>query len=248
MIETNDKFEKQNWIQKLFNNIFGHSWSNLEIAIVMFATFLVPLVLPLYATCAGWNWTLVQKIAAFAMAFDIMGGCVVYNSFCFKKIRHKENDVKDYVKHALIHMQPLLVAVFYTEHLLPWVTIYWLVLYLTFIGLFEPTPRVGKLTAALVSNTLILINFGLLVLCYLHVQDTELFLYGAFNYLSLIVVTLLQVYAPVRAQRLLGATIVIIMSIVNVMLLEPPAGFEWFMPVLYVKLCMGYNARENIID
>lgn len=85
-----------------------------------------------------------QKLAAFLMAYDIFGGCLVYNSFPFKKTRYSENEIREYITHALIHMQPLLVALFFSEQLLPLVTGYWLVLYLTYMGLFEPKPRVSK--------------------------------------------------------------------------------------------------------
>ena len=154
----------------------------------------------------------------------------------------------DNIKHSLIHMQPLLITVFFTEYLLLIFTVYWFILYCTWIGLFEPTPKVGKITANLIASIFIIINFCLLVLCYFHVEDRELFLFGAINYLLLTPLTLMQCYIPTRTQRLFGIVIVIIMSIVNVMILSVPSGFEWFIPVLYIKIFIGYNARENIIE
>lgn len=248
MAEMDDYKNGGNIFLNILNGMGGKGWTGLEAFIALTGTILLPVVLLLYAHYSGWNWSLLQNITAYFMAYDIMGGCLIYNSFSFKRARYRVDDVRDYIKHALIHIQPLVVAVFYSETLLPLFTFYWLVLYVIYIVLFEPTPKVSAFKEALIKNSFIIGNFILLTVSYVYLQERELFLYGAVNFLALAPLTLLQCKTPLRTQRLLGTFIVVFMSLLNVTILKVPMGFAWFMPILYVKLFMGYNAREYIVS
>lgn len=124
--------------------ILGHEVTRSEILIVCFCSILFPLMIPVYVMIFGLNWSLLQLLIAFGLAFDIMSGCLVYNTFRHKEIRYNEKKLSGSVKHALLHMQPLVVAAFFTQDLLLYIGLYWLIMYIVFVLLFEPVSRVKK--------------------------------------------------------------------------------------------------------
>lgn len=237
---------KRNPFQKQLDNLLGEATRSEKI-IIFSCSIIFPLFLPFYSIYSGLNWSALQMIIAFGIAFDIMSGCLVYNSFSHKKIRYKEKQLSVNVKHALVHMQPLVIASFFSERLLLYIGLYWFIMYLVFVALFEPVSRVSKKTENIITNIFITINFVFLIICFAFIKDQSILLYGVLNYIILVPLTIIQFLLPLRSQRLYGTAIVVLICILNVIFLKAPDGFQWFMPVLYIKLFIGYNARENNI-
>jgi hypothetical protein len=247
MTLKNNRLEKPSTIKWVFNKMGGTGWDNFEIFVMLVGIIVLPVIVPLYGLIQKWDWTCLQYLAVYGLAFDVMSGCLMYNSFCHKRVKFGEGKLMDYVNHALIHMQPLVIASFFNSKLLLFTLVYWLVLYLVYIFLFEPAPKVGKHAPNLIMVFFITCNILLLILVFLTINDVGVLMYGVVNYLVLTPLTVTQFYAPMRSQRLVGVFIVVFMSILNIMVLQPPAGFQWFMPVLYIKIFLGYNARENCL-
>lgn len=155
---------KRNLFQKQLDNLLGEATRSEKI-IVFSCSIIFPLILPFYSIYSGLNWTALQMLIAFGIAFDIMSGCLVYNSFSHKKIRYKEKQLSVYVKHALLHMQPLVIASFFSGNLLLYIGIYWFIMYIVFVSLFEPVSIVSKKTENIVTSIFITINLVFLVLC-----------------------------------------------------------------------------------
>ncbi len=100
-----------NLIQKVVSPFLGEATPS-EIVTFFFCSIVLPLILPLYSFYVGLNWTLLQMLLSFAIAFDIMSGCLVYNSVHHKSIHYLEKNMIGYVTHALLHIQPLVIASF----------------------------------------------------------------------------------------------------------------------------------------
>ncbi len=237
---------KKNHFQKQLDILLGEA-TRSEIIIVCSCAIIFPLILPLYSIYSGLNWSALQILIAFGIAFDIMSGCLVYNSFSHKKISYKEKQLSVYVKHTLLHMQPLVIASFFSENLLLYIGLYWFIMYIVFVSLFEPVLIVSKKAENIITSIFIAINLVFLVLCITLIKNQSNLLYGVLNYIILVPLTIIQYLLPLRSQRLYGTAIVVFVCILNMMFLKAPDGFQWFMPVLCIKLFMGYNARENII-
>lgn len=131
-------------IGKSVISIFGLEVTKPELIIIASGTILLPFLVPVYSLNAGLHWTILQTVIAYGIAFDIISGCLVYNSFHHKRIGFLENGMVKNTKHALLHMQPLVVASFFTEELLLYIGIYWFLMYILFVSLFEPYSRVSK--------------------------------------------------------------------------------------------------------
>jgi hypothetical protein len=238
---------ERTYINKFINTIFGQKETGTEILIICICSVFFPLAIPIYSIISGLNWSTLQILIAYGLAFDIMSGCMVYNTFRHKELRYKEKQLSTPVKHALLHMQPIVVAVFMTEELLLYIGLYWFIMYIVFVSLFEPISRVNKKIENLITGFFIMINVVLFGLCFILIKDITLLLYGTIFYIILAPLTALQFHLPIKSQRLFGTAVVIIACILNMMILKAPNGFEWFIPVLFVKLFIGYNARENLI-
>ncbi|MBN2436507.1 MAG: hypothetical protein JXK07_14700 [Spirochaetes bacterium] len=237
----------KNYFNKSIIVIYGQKITLPEILILSICSILFPLTIPLYSLYSELNWSVVQILIAYGLAFDIMSGCLVYNSSQHKEIKYKENHLSGYVKHALLHMQPLVVAAFLTEELLIYIGLYWLIMYIVFVSLFEPVSRVTKKIENTIIGIFITVNFVFMGLCFMLIKDTSLLLYGVLFYIILAPLSAVQFYLPLKSQRLFGTTIAVFACILNMMILKAPNGFQWFIPVLFVKLFIGYNSREKIL-
>lgn len=227
--------------------IWGQEVTRSEILIVCLCSILFPLTIPVYAMISGLNLSILQILIAYGLAFDIMSGCLVYNTFRHKEIRYNEKQLSGSVKHALLHMQPLVVASFFTQALLLYIGLYWLIMYIVFVSLFEPVSRVKKKIEDIIIGIFIIINVVFFGFCIVLIKDIPLLLYGTIFYIILAPLTAFQFYLPIKSQRLFGTAVVVFACILNMMILKAPNGFQWFIPVLFVKIFIGYNAREKII-
>ncbi|MFW6327275.1 MAG: hypothetical protein ACOC2F_03100 [Bacteroidota bacterium] len=236
---------KNNHLDKTISTVWGQEVTISEILIVCICSILFPLSIPVFSVISGLNWSTLQLLIAYGLAFDIMSGCLVYNTFRHKEIRYKESQLSGNVKHALLHMQPLVVAAFWTEDLLLYIGLYWFILYIVFVSLFEPVSRVNKGVEHIVNGIFITINVVFLGFCLVLIKDTSLLFYGVIFYIILAPLTAIQFQMPIKSQRLFGTAVVVFACILNMMILKAPNGFQWFIPVLFVKLFIGYNAQEK---
>lgn len=69
--------------------------------------------------------------------------------------------------------------------------------------------------------------------------------YGLFWYLALALSAILILNAPLYLRRPLAAGIVLLAILINAYLIPPVSGFEWFAPVLFLKIVAGHLVREE---
>jgi hypothetical protein len=238
--------QKEHTIKWVFATMFETAPLNIEMALCLLGTLLLPLLPLLYAVHAELQWTGWQMAIAYGQGFDIMGGCLVYNSAPFKRLRSRERDFWNDLGHALLHIQPLVIASFFQQRLLRLTGLYWLVLYLVILLFFEPRPRMSKKAERIITTVLVFSNLIILGLFLVTIKDQNMALFGAVYYLLLAILTAVQYHIPIRAQRLFGTMLVIGATIASTTLLTAPEGLQWFIPVLSIKIFMGYNAREHI--
>lgn len=233
-------------MQRVVRAFLGQEATGSEIIIFFSCSILLPLMLPLYSLYAGYHWSILQLLLSSGIGFDMISGCLVYNSVHHKNNHSLEKSMMGYVTHALLHMQPLVIASFYSEKILLPIGVYWFIMYMVFVSLLGPTSRSHKKVETIIVGLFIVMNLFSLILCILFIEDQSFLFYGVFNYIILGPLTVLQFYLPVRSKRFYGTAVVVIMSLINSLFLKTPHGFQWFVPVLCIKLFMGYNARERI--
>jgi hypothetical protein len=69
---------------------------------------------------------------------------------------------------------------------------------------------------------------------------------GATVYLALLLFSIVVFRSSLRAQSMVAASIVVLMCLLNGTVISVPPGFNWLVPVFFVKLILGYMARTRI--
>jgi len=82
------------------------------------------------------------------------------------------------------------------------------------------------------------------MLVYLIYKPDE-FMTGVAIYLAVGAVSILVHRAPLYLARPISVVCVMIAILINIYVIRPPAGFEWLLPVLTLKLVLGYACREE---
>jgi hypothetical protein len=70
-------------------------------------------------------------------------------------------------------------------------------------------------------------------------------LYEIAVYSGLVITIFILIRTPLIFQRT-TAVIVLVSMIVIGLFLSPPVGFQWLLPVYFLKLLVGCTAKENI--
>jgi hypothetical protein len=70
-------------------------------------------------------------------------------------------------------------------------------------------------------------------------------LYGMVVYGGLVLATFILIRTPLVFQRTTAAIALVSMIVIG-LYLSPPVGFQWLLPVYYLKLLVGFTAKENI--
>jgi hypothetical protein len=227
----------------ILRRIAGPSFSTAESIFISVACIGAGVAFAFYSELAGWGWSLTQQFAAGFLVFDLFGGAIAYNSNPSKVDRFGRSDFMDYLPHQTLHIHPIVAAFFYTAWL-PWVFGGFLVLFVLFIVFFEPEPAFGRGTVKVL--TALLLVFALALIADSFVVEGGAGLYGATVYLAMLLFSIVVFHLPVRAQSMVAASIVILMCLLNGAVLSVPQGFDWLVPVFFVKLILGFMARTRI--
>ncbi len=70
-------------------------------------------------------------------------------------------------------------------------------------------------------------------------------LYGLFWYIALQTSVLITIKSPLYLSRPIAISSVAIAILLNDYAIEPIAGFEWFIPLLFIKIVLGHSVREE---
>lgn len=71
--------------------------------------------------------------------------------------------------------------------------------------------------------------------------------YGLFWYLALLVAVLITIQTPLYLSRSVAVFLVAIATIGNYYAIEPITGFEWFIPLLFLKIVLAHTVKEEPI-
>jgi len=70
-------------------------------------------------------------------------------------------------------------------------------------------------------------------------------IYGLVWYALLLVSALVVLAIPLYLRRPVATVVVLLAVMINAYLILPPAGFEWFAPVLLLKIVLGHLVQEE---
>ncbi len=248
---------KQNMMKTLTNYLYsawiqaaGEGWTKKQVLVsYLFSAFFAGSVVA-YSLVANLNWSGIQLLAAAWIAWDLGGGVIGYNHKAIKRRTEKEESNLHFYHHNLLHIHPLLLIFFHNPIMLLGLTLLHVISFFTYVELLEVIPETGKrkmdkkgelrviIVVAAIALTLIILSFFLKSIPH----DFQVF--GIANYCFLILFTLILINTPIAFQRTGSIMLVVIMIIVS-MFITVPNGFEWFIPVYFLKLLAGYTAKEE---
>jgi hypothetical protein len=240
--------QSQGFVHRQWVALCGPGWSKGEVWFSMAACTALGMWYAMNAWVSGYNWTLLQYIVAGLLAWDLVGGAIGYNSTYMKRHRYGDESLLAPIHHNLQHIHPLIVALFHTAWL-PWVSAYWLVTFFLYGEFLEPREDGKRKLGA--KGELGVVVFELLVAVTLAVTAftvpgarPAMGFYAVVVYFNLLPLTFIVHHSPVNMQRPVAVLCVIVMCFLSGTFLSIPLGFAWLIPVYYIKLIMGYTAKE----
>ena len=246
MISKAKTYFYNSWIQ-----ITGEGWTKKQVAIGYAFSIFFGVAVALYSTNDGAQWSLLQRVVIGLLAWDLGGGVVGYNHPAIKKRQAMENGNIHYYHHNLQHIHPLILIFFNHPVMLTVIAIYWAITFLIYVELLEISPQTGKRIIegkgeVVVVGVEIFIAMLLIALTFILPDvDTHLRLFGVLIYAVLPLLTFILVKIPLVFQRTSSIMMVAGMVVIG-MYIGIPNGFEWLIPIYYLKLLTGFTAKENI--
>ena len=195
------------------------------------------------------DWSSAQYVVAALLAWDLLLGVIGYSHSAIARRRSQESSNLPVWHHNLQHIHPLILIYFDQPGLLLGVTAYWFVTFLLYVEFLEVIPATGRrrlsVTAqkrvigieVLVSLVLVGMSFGVADIT----ASAQVF--GVTVYGGLVIATAVLIHTPVNFQRTIAVIALVVMTVVS-LFLSPPAGFEWLVPVYFLKLLVGFTAKE----
>lgn len=227
----------------------GEGWTGREVLLGYAFSLLFPAGLLLYAHASGLHWSLLQQAAAALIAWDLSGGAIGYNHPAMKRRRLEERNSLAPFHHNLQHIHPLILIFFTVPHRLLWLTIYWLVTFFLYVEFLEADPatgarRIGRYGQMVVIGAECAVA-ALLVAQSFHAAGVPgaARIYGIAVYGAMLASTGIVIATPLRLQRT-GAMIALIAMLFAALALPAPEGFGWLIPVYFLKLLVGFTAKE----
>jgi len=209
----------------------------------------IGVLLAAYVSRLDWSW--VQMAAASLLAWDLFGGAIGYNHPAMKRRRQQETSNLPVWHHNLQHIHPLVLIFFNNPIWLLGVTLYWFVTFFLYVELLEVVPTTGKRRLNETAQKWV-VGFEIVVaLAFIGLSfvvadvPADFRLYGAAVYGGLILSTFVLLRTPPSFQRTTG-TIALTTMVVVGLFLAPPAGFQWLLPVYFLKLLIGFTAIEKV--
>ena len=239
-----NKYFYDSWIQTA-----GEGWTKKQVAISYAFSVVFALAVVFYSQFAGLGWSWIQKLATGLIAWDLSGGGLGYNHKAIKLRQVKEKNNLHYFHHNLQHIHPLMLMFFTNELILFILTVYWFLTFMLYVELLEVSVQTGQRKigrpgeiAALILEVVVAL-FLIIISYYAKGIDSDYRIYGILLYGSLVVMTYVLLKVPVAFQRTTSIMMVVIMLVLG-MYTFVPRGFEWLIPVYYLKLLTGFTAKE----
>ncbi len=189
--------------------------------------------------------------AAGLMAWDLCGGVIGYNHIAIKIRSIKEHNVLPPLHHNFQHIHPLMLMFFNNDYWLLSVTLYWFLSFILYVEFLEINPSNGRRKFGERGQKLVIVFeisvaiFLMMISFFVTDIPADYQIFGMTVYAFLIVSTITLINIPLSFQRTIA--IIEVVGIVFLgMLLSPPAGFQWLIPVYFLKLLVGFTAKEEL--
>lgn len=245
----------QNPISRYLFNIWiqtcGVGWRPQQVWLSYMFSVLLALGVLLAAYFNGLEWSWIQKTAAALIAWDLICGMIGYNHPAIKHRRLHETSNVPVWHHNLQHIHPLILIFFNNPTWLMGVLLYWFISLFLYTEFLEIVPGTGKRRLSATKQKWV-IGFEIAVVISLiaasyFVADVpaEFRLYGLVVYGGLALATIILIHMPLAFQRTTAVIALVCILIVS-LVISPPAGFQWMLPVYFLKLLVGYTAKEYV--
>jgi hypothetical protein len=244
MINKIDQYFYDSWIQTT-----GEGWTKKQVAVSYAFSVIFALAVVLYSVFADLKWSWIQMAVVGLIAWDLGGGVLGYNHKAIKQRQLKEKNNVHYYHHNLQHIHPLILVFFNNKLILPILAIYWFATFMIYVEILEISPRTGerkisKTGEVVVVGYEVLIAVFLIILSFIVPDvDSRIKLFGILIYGALPILTFILLKVPVAFQRTASIMMVSTMLIAG-MYIGAPKGFEWLIPIYYLKLLTGFTAKE----
>ena len=244
MLARINKYFYESWIQTA-----GEGWTKKQVAVSYAFSVVFALAVVFYSQFAGLEWSWIQKLAAGLIAWDLGGGVLGYNHRAIKLRQAKEKNNLHYFHHNLQHIHPLMLIFFNNQLILFILTVYWFLTFMLYVEFLEISVQTGQRKigrsgeiAAVILEVVVAL-FLIVASYYAKGINSDYRIYGILLYGSLAVMTCVLIKIPVAFQRTASIMMVVIMVVLG-MYTFVPQGFEWLIPVYYLKLLTGFTAKE----
>jgi hypothetical protein len=102
------------WLWRLWERIAGPGWKWGEVLACIAPAAIYSYLLIVYADMAGYGWSPVQKVVAFLLVFDVVGGAITFNTVQAKFWYHRpERKFRDFFLFNAVHVHPFIIAWFF---------------------------------------------------------------------------------------------------------------------------------------
>ena len=172
-----------------------------------------------------------------------------YNHPAIKRRRIQETSNLPVWHHNLQHIHPLFLIFFDNSAWLLGVTAYWFVTFFLYVEFLEIVPATGMRRLSVTAQKRVVgleVAVALALICMSFViadVPADFRMFGMVVYGGLVVATVVLIRTPVDFQRT-TAVIALVAMIVLGLSLSPPAGFQWLLPVYFLKLLVGFTAKD----
>lgn len=243
----NNKFTNyfyNSWIQTT-----GEGWTRNQVLYAYIFSIVFAIAVIAYSFWAKLNWNGIQIFAATWLAWDLGGGVIGYSHKAIKARNKKENSKLHFFHHNLLHIHPLIIIFFHNHNLLLGITIFSIISFFTYVEILEISPKTGKRKLSINGEKVfitfqVLIAISLIVLSFVVNEISNNYQYfGIITYGALILTTFIIIVSRVENQQIFSVMLVLVMILIG-MFLDIPKGFEWLIPVYFLKLLVGYTARD----
>ena len=236
----------ESWIQ-----ITGEGWTEKQVTFGYLFSLLFGIAVAMYPKFTGVEWSSLQMIVVGLLAWDLSGGVVGYNHPAIKKRQLMEKGNLHYYHHNLQHIHPLILIFLNNTPVLTVITIYWAITFVIYVELLEISPQTGKRKIegkgeGIVVGIEVIVAILLIALSFLLPDvNNHVRVFGVLTYSAIPILTFLLLKIPVTFQRT-GAIMMVAAMVVVGMYIGVPNGFEWLIPIYFLKLLSGFTAKENV--
>lgn len=233
------------WIQAC-----GEGWTRTQVSASYVFSVLFAGSVILYSYVANLGWSGIQIIAAAWIAWDLGGGLIGYSHQAIKRKTGIETSKLHFYHHNFLHIHPLILIFFQSQAILLGLTLLHIIGFFIYVELLEVDPKTGLRKIGRKGEMgVVILEIGIaiaLIALSFWIEDSKhsFQVFGIAIYCLLILTTLILVHIPISFQRTASVMMVAFLIMTGVFL-QVPDGFEWFIPVYFLKLLSGYTAKEQ---